>query len=333
MNKRIGAFIAGIMAAVALVAGISYAQVSGVSGQTLFRLLSGKVVPISESWGFGVGTSTPWAMFGVEGTPGQTGNPIFAVASSSGDSFLSVSATGYGTTTVSGLTVSGTATSTSNVGWNLTGGCFAVGGTCVGGGGAVAGADTQVIYNNAGSYAGSANFIWANSPQRLTFTNASTTNATVGTSLWVTGSLQVPNGAAPTVDATGECALDTTSDQLACYGATAKKIFGNGYIYPSFTYSTSTAWTATTTIPLGTAFVAETWDGVQCFTDTGTLNVQFGDGTNKMLLFNASTTVGTVGLSTNNTFTAAEKRYVDIGTPASTPTRVSCTISKELTSD
>lgn len=332
MNKRIGGFIAGIMVAIALVAGISYAQVSGVSGQTLFRLLSSKIVPISENWGFGVGTSTPWAMFAVEGISGQT-NPIFSVASSTGESFLSVSATGYGTTTVSGLTVSGTATSTSNVGWNLTGGCFAVGGACVGGGGAVAGSDTQVIYNNVGAYAGSAALIWNNVASRLTATNASSTNATIGTSLWVTGSLQIPNGAAPTVDATGECALDTTSDQLACYGATAKKIFGNGYIYPAFTYATSTAWTATTTIPLGTAFVAETWREVQCFTDTGTLNVQFGDGTNKMILFNASTTVGTVGLSTNNTFVAAEKRYVDIGTPLSTPTKVSCTISKELTSD
>ena len=103
--------------------------------------------------------------------------------------------------------------------------------------------------------------------------------------------------------------------------------------YASFTYSTSTAWTASTTIPLGTAYVAETWSGVQCFTDAGTLNVDFNDDTNKMNLFNASTTAGTVGLTTNNSFTAGEKRYVIIGTPATLPTKISCTIKKTITGD
>jgi len=100
--------------------------------------------------------------------------------------------------------------------------------------------------------------------------------------------------------------------------------------YPAFAYATSTAWTGTTTIPLGVAFNAETWDAVKCFTDTGTVNVDFYDGTNRMGAFNASTTVGTITLSTNNTFTASEKRYVDLGTPASSPTKVSCTVSKRF---
>lgn len=146
-------------------------------------------------------------------------------------------------------------------------------------------------------------------------------------------SFETVNGTAPTVDTTGEIAVDTTSDQFVYYGASSKKVLGNGNIYPAFTYATSTAWTGTTTIPLGTAFVAETWNAVQCFTDTGTLNVSFTDGTNRMNPINASTTVGTVTLSTNNTFTAAEKRYVEVGTPASSPTKISCTVSKSLTAD
>lgn len=97
--------------------------------------------------------------------------------------------------------------------------------------------------------------------------------------------------------------------------------------YPAFTYSTTTSWTGTTTIPLGVAYNAQTWRGVKCFTDTGTLNVSFYDGTNRMDMFNASTTVGTITLATNNTFTASEKRYVDVGTPASSPTKISCTVS------
>lgn len=101
--------------------------------------------------------------------------------------------------------------------------------------------------------------------------------------------------------------------------------------YPSFTYATTTAWSGTTTIPLGTSFVAETWNGVQCFTDTGTLNVSFRNGSTNLLdMLNASTTVGSFSFSTNNSFTAATKRYVLIGTPASSPTSISCTISKSV---
>jgi len=162
-----------------------------------------------------------------------------------------------------------------------------------------------------------------------------------GSGVWDLGnatSLEIPNGAAPTVDATGECAIDTTSDQLVCFGASAKKVYGNGNFYPSFTYSTSTAWTGTTTIPLGPAFVAETWNAVKCFTDTGTVNVDFGDGTN---FTNATTSkavsaqnpVPTHTLSSNNTFTAGEPRYARVGTAASSPTSISCTVSKSLTAD
>ena len=105
---------------------------------------------------------------------------------------------------------------------------------------------------------------------------------------------------------------------------------GNVTMYPAFTHATSSAWTGTTTILLAPAYVAETWNGVKCFTDAGTLNVVFSDGTNLMDLLNASTTVGTFTLSTNNTFTASEKRYVDIGTPISSPQKISCSISKTL---
>jgi hypothetical protein len=166
--------------------------------------------------------------------------------------------------------------------------------------------------------------------------NAVSAFIAAGSSTWDFGgaaSLEVPNGTGPTVDATGETALDTTSDQFVYYGASAKKVLGNGNQYASFTYATSTAWTGTTTIPLGVAPLGETWTQARCFTDTGTLNVSFSDGTNRMNAMNASTTVGVVTLSTNNTFTENEKRYVDIGTPASSPLKVSCTITKSITAD
>lgn len=99
---------------------------------------------------------------------------------------------------------------------------------------------------------------------------------------------------------------------------------------PAFTFATSTAWAGTTTIPLGPAYYAETWNNVKCFTDTGTLWVAFDDGTNVMNYFQASTTVGTITLSNNNSYTASEKRYVKIGNPASSPTTISCTVNKTI---
>lgn len=148
------------------------------------------------------------------------------------------------------------------------------------------------------------------------------------------GVLEIPNGTAPTVDSIGEIAIDSTSNQLVLYGS-AKKVYGDGNFYPTFTYSTSTAWTGTTTILLGAPFTGETWTGVKCWTDVGTVNVDFGDGTNFM---NATTSkavnpVPTHTLSSNNTFTAGETRYARVGTPVSTPTKISCTVSKSLTSD
>jgi hypothetical protein len=45
---------------------------------------------------------------------------------------LFISNSGFGTTTLLGLDITGQATSTSNVGYNITSGCYAVNGTCVG---------------------------------------------------------------------------------------------------------------------------------------------------------------------------------------------------------
>lgn len=113
-----------------------------------------------------------------------------------------------------------------------------------------------------------------------------------------------------------ETYYDTSTSQLRTF---------TGALEKTFTYSTTTAWTGTTTIPMGPAWVAQTFSGVKCFTDTGTLNVALYDGTNRANNVNASTTVGTISYTTNNTFTASEKRYIDVGTPASSPTSISCT--------
>ncbi len=93
----------------------------------------------------------------------------------------------------------------------------------------------------------------------------------------------------------------------------------------SFTYATS-SWSGTTTIPLEVGY-GETWNSIQCYTDTGTLNTQIGYGSASTTMFNASTTIGTVTLASNNVMTAGNKVKVDLGTPASSPTKITCTES------
>jgi hypothetical protein len=145
-----------------------------------------------------------------------------------------------------------------------------------------------------------------------------------------TGGLTVPNSATCNLNGVaGRTCFDTSTGQLQVFNSATSTFIA--YQPASFSYATSTAWTGTTTIPLGVAWEAETWTGIACFTDAGTLDVSVYDGTNRMNIYKgASTTVSSMVLSTNNTFTALEKRYVDIGNPATAPTKISCTIKKAI---
>ena len=90
----------------------------------------------------------------------------FAVSNSASTSLLTVSAS----STLTRLGLSGAFFSTSNAtsalaaGVNVTSGCFAVNGTCVGGAGAlIGGSNTQIQYNNSSSFGGASNFVYQNS--------------------------------------------------------------------------------------------------------------------------------------------------------------------------
>ncbi len=99
------------------------------------------------------------------------------------------------------------------------------------------------------------------------------------------------------------------------------------HTYSSFTWpGTATTTSATTTLPLGTAYTAESWSGVDCWVSSSTGAFIFTDGTNRMNGATATTTVARTTLSTNNTFTAQERRYVEIG--ALTNAQLSCTVDK-----
>ena len=97
----------------------------------------------------------------------------------------------------------------------------------------------------------------------------------------------------------------------------------------SFFYATSTAWTGTTTIALEIGY-GEVWNTAKCKTNAGTLNVQFGYGTASTTMFNASTTVGTITFTSNNTMTSGNLVKVDLGTPATSPTSIFCTANDTI---
>lgn len=202
------------------------------------------------------------------------------------------------------------------------------------------GTNTLLYTTSADTLSSEAALTYDASLNKLTTSYASTTGLSVGTDFitdFSTGLSISAGGVVTVTDVTCTDCLnateiediyllnsgDTGTGTYDLSGATVKV-----HTYPAFSYSTSTTFTGTTTIPLGPAYTAESWSGAKCFTDTGTVQVSFYDGTNRMNWINASTTVGTNTLSTNNTFTAGEKRYVDLGTPASSPTKVSCTVDR-----
>jgi len=129
------------------------------SDNTDFRLY------IDTNGNVGVGTSTPFSALSVStSTANYTGQSLFAVANSSNATLFNVLGNGnvgIGTTTpgsllsIQGIANFTTATSTFyGNGINLTNGCFAVGGVCVGSGSGGVGSGTQgqlAFYNAAGT--------------------------------------------------------------------------------------------------------------------------------------------------------------------------------------
>lgn len=103
-------------------------------------------------------------------------------------------------------------------------------------------------------------------------------------------------------------------------GATVKQ-----HTYKSFTWpGTATTTSATTTLPLGTAYTAEAWNSAECWVTNSTGAVIFTDGTNRMNGFTATTTAARTTLSTNNTFTVSERRYAEVG--ILTAAQLSCSL-------
>ncbi len=108
-------------------------------------------------------------------------------------SALEISGDGFGTTTVRGLNISGLATSTSNVGFNITSGCYAIGGNCISGG--VGSGASSTLLADFNTFSNTNNFTTylavGTSTPRYALTVSSTTapqlalSAGVGLAQWV----------------------------------------------------------------------------------------------------------------------------------------------------
>ena len=280
-------------------------------------------IPSSSASNRGLLTSADWTTFNnkesslgsITGLIGSNGTTRYQVSTST----LNIGGTALNVTGIVAAATGGTGTSTVPTGdcqilisnalslWSV--------GSINGG--------TGMTSSCGGSNYSETRTIGLNLASNLTWTGTETfgqlayTNAT-GTSIYASASstFQVLNvGTLAVSDVTFNGLTDFTSSVVTIEQQWA------------FSIATTTGWIGTTTRAIGPAYSAQTWKGVKCFTDTGTLQVSFSDGTNRMNWFNASTTVGAITLSTNNTFSLGEKRYVDIGTPASSPTAVSCSVS------
>jgi len=89
---------------------------------------------------------------------------------------------------------------------------------------------------------------------------------------------------------------------------------------------TTTAWTATTTdMFLSSAPTNENWEWAECSTNAGTLDIVVSDGTNFFnYMIGVSSTPSHFTFSTNNSFSAGEKRFIRAGNPASSPSYFGC---------
>ncbi len=82
----------------------------------------------------------------------------------------------------------------------------------------------------------------------------------------------------------------------------------------------------TSTIYIENVILAETMSAVRCSTNAGTVNVDIYQGSTHTNFFNASTTNNQMSLTTNTSLAAGNLLKVDVGTPASTPRYLQCTI-------
>ncbi len=144
-------------------------------------------------------------------------------------------------------------------------------------------------------------------------------------------SFEIPNAAGPTVDAAGEIAVDTTSDQLIYYGA-AKRVIP--YVQQKC-ISLETPVDADDNIPVFFPRKAITITDVYCEVDGGTsVAMTLSDGTNALEAITCDADgAEDDGSIANGTFTSLERMEFDLASTSGTNTWLAICISYVETAD
>jgi len=217
----------------------------------------------------GIGTTTLYSKLSVWGA--SAGN-IFEAITSASSSALTVSATGFGTTTVTGLTVTGSATSTSDVGWNIATGCFAINDECVGGGATLTGTTGQLAYFSGTDTAAGTSTLFISTASNV---GIGTTSPYAKLSVWGGGSLfEVTNTASTTLFAVADGALGS----IFTFGQVSTSTVPNNQPY---------AWTIATSTTASPLFRIDS--------TTGSESVSFG-------VSGSDVVIGDVGAASNLVF-------------------------------
>lgn len=165
----------------------------------------------------------------------------------------------------------------------------------------------------------------------LTPNGGTTIGLVLGRSATTTNSLLEVNGTTTAVAfvATSTNSVSTFTNTSAANSTTTNNLAVASfavvnYRSPGIIYATTTAWTGTTTIAMPSPFSTSTVQQMTCYTSAGTLWVDVYHTSTHLVLVSASTTQGVFGFASNNIVNPQEKWYADIGTPASSPTAISC---------
>lgn len=165
---------------------------------------------------------------------------------------------------------------------------------------------------------------------------ASSTANFAGLYIDASGVLKLPQGTGPTVDEQGEIALDTTWGQIVFFdkdaGAISSTTKDRNFSVGSTTRSASSD-------GLGFGLATTTWywfvlspftiTEYVCYTNGGTVTIEFGDGANTTTPSTNSTTgSGQIryAVTANGAFTEGEYWGVSIGSAVSGPDEVTCTL-------
>lgn len=189
------------------------------------------------------------------------------------------------------------------------------------------GVTNGILYNNGTNWTNGSVLTWNAATSLLTATNASTTNLTASTLLWV------PNSTAPSLASTGLLSMNTTaaSSSLNYYDGTVQgKLFNVTEL--AFTIVNSpTSGQGTTTIEKAGNIRGFTLINGSCFAVGGTANVQVGNGSASTTMLMAGTGAQSLTtLSSNNSFQSLQPLYVAIGTfSSSATTTVSCSYGRK----